>query len=119
MDGTTAYRENAITTGSPGRLIVLLYEGAVRFLRKALEHMQAGQLAEAVQCIGRAKDIIQELNVSLDMEAGGEISKNLRSLYAFMIRHLAQADAKRDPQMIREVIKLLEDLNEGWKAICV
>ncbi len=53
----------------------------------------------------------------LDMDAGGEISKNLRSLYMFMKSHLSQANAKRDPQMIQEVIGLLEELNQGWKTI--
>ena len=51
------------------------------------------------------------------MEAGGEIAQNLRSLYNFMNRHLSQANVKCDPQMIREVITLLEDLNQSWRAI--
>jgi flagellar secretion chaperone FliS len=53
----------------------------------------------------------------LDMDGGGEIAQNLRNLYLFMGRQLSQANTRRDPQMIREVIGLLEELNQGWKTI--
>ena len=51
------------------------------------------------------------------MEVGGEVAVNLRKLYLFMNRHLSAANIKKDPEMINEVIKLLEELNQGWKAI--
>jgi len=57
------------------------------------------------------------LNTVLDMDAGGEVAGNLRSLYNFMSRHLTQANIKCDAQMIREVITILEELNLGWRAI--
>jgi flagellar protein FliS len=62
-------------------------------------------------------DIIQELNFTLNMEAGGEIAKNLRQLYAFMLERLFQANMRKDAGMIRETIKVLEGLNESWKAV--
>ena len=117
MDGLDAYRHNAIETRTPGQLIVLLYDGAIKFLRKAVEELEARRYVEKGKCINRAVDIIRELNVCLDMDAGGEVAQNLAGLYNFIVRHLGQANVKRDPEMVREVIKLLEELNEGWKAI--
>jgi flagellar protein FliS len=117
MKGIDAYQETAITTQSRGRLIVMLYDGAIKFLKLAIQEIEAGNWAAKGQHLMRAQDILHELNAVLDMEGGGEIAQNLRRLYAFMIRRLFQANAKKDPQMIREVISLLEDLNQSWKAI--
>jgi flagellar secretion chaperone FliS len=115
MKAMEAYQQTAIATQSKGRLIVMLYDGAVKFLKLAIKELEAENYAAKGQYINRAQDIINELNAVLDMEAGGEIAENLRKLYLFMGRHLNQANVKRDPQMIREVIGLLEELNQGWK----
>jgi flagellar protein FliS len=112
-----AYQENRVVTQTPGRVVVMLYEGAVKFLKQAIREMEAGQYIEKGKSINRAVDIIQELNVTLNMEAGGEIAKNLRQLYAFMLDRLFQANIRKDAGMIRETIKVLEGLNESWKAV--
>ncbi len=117
MKGIGAYQDTAVATQSRGRLIVMLYDGAIKFLKLAIRELQAENYAAKGQYIGRAQDIINELNAVLDMDGGGEIAQNLRKLYVFMGRHLRQANAKRDPQMIQEVIDLLEELNQSWKAI--
>ncbi|MEJ2648154.1 MAG: flagellar export chaperone FliS [Sedimentisphaerales bacterium] len=117
MKGIGAYQDNAVTTQSRGRLIVLLYEGAIKFLKLAINELQAGNNQGKGHYINKAQDIINELNAVLDMEAGGEIAANLRKLYLFMNKRLAEANIKRDPQMIRDVIGLMEELNESWKAI--
>jgi len=117
MDGIAAYKDNAVSTQSRGRLIVMLYEGAIKALKQAVAQMQAGQVAEKGASISKALAILAELDASLNMEAGGEIAANLRSLYDFMFRHLTKANIRCDPQPVREVIALLEDLNEGWKAV--
>lgn len=117
MKGVEAYREAAVTTQSKGRLIVMLYDGAVKFLRQAIVDLEKKDYEGKGRNIGKAQNIILELNTVLDMESGGEVAKNLRSLYNFMYRHLGQANIKCEPQMIREVIKLLEDLNQSWRAI--
>ena len=117
MSGIAAYRENSVTTQSKGRLVVLLYEGAIKFLRQATAGMQRQDHARKGQCILRAMDIINELDCSLDTESGGEIAQSLRSLYGFMRRHLCDANTQRDPQRIEDVIRLLEDLLEGWRAV--
>jgi flagellar protein FliS len=116
MDVIEAYRENTVTTQTQGRLVVLLYDGAIKFLKQAVKEIQAGQWAQKGEYINKAIAIINELNSSLDMESGGEIADNLRQLYNFMTKHLAEANIRRDIQKIRDVIACLNDLNEGWKA---
>ncbi len=117
MNGVEAYKEVAVTTQSKGRLIVLLYDGAIKFLNLAMRELEAGNYAEKGRYLNKAKDVINELNAVLDVDGGGEIATNLRRLYLFMNRHLCEANTKRDPQMIRDVITLLEELNQAWKAV--
>ncbi|HNS20098.1 MAG TPA: flagellar export chaperone FliS [Sedimentisphaerales bacterium] len=117
MKAMDAYQQVAVTTQSKGRLIVMLYDGAIKFLKLAIKELEAGNYAAKGQYINRAHDILNELNGVLDMDNGGEIAQNLRSLYMFMNRRLRQANTKRDPQMIREVIALMEELNQGWKTV--
>jgi len=117
MNGVQAYQETSVTTQSKGRLIVILYDGAIKFMKLAIKELEAGNYQAKGQYINKAQDIINELNAVLDMDTGGEIATNLRDLYLFMNRRLSEANAKRDSQMIREVITLMDQLNQGWKAI--
>lgn len=95
----------------------MLYDGAIKFMRLAIKELEAKDYEAKGRYIDRAQDIINELNAVLDMESGGEIAANLRKLYVFMSKRLTEANVQRDPQMIREVISLMEELNKGWKAI--
>jgi flagellar protein FliS len=113
MDGIAAYHDNAISTQRKGRLIVMLYDGAIKFMKLAIVEMEKKNYEAKGRYINRALDIINELNVVLDMDAGGEIASNLRKLYIFMNNHLSQANIKCDPQKVRDVIKLMEELNRG------
>jgi flagellar protein FliS len=117
MNGIRAYQENTVTTQSRGRLIILLYEGAIKFMKLAIKEMEAGHHEAKGRYINKAQDIINELNAVLDMDGGGAVASNLRKLYVFMHRRLSEANTKRDPQMIREVVGLMEELNQSWKAI--
>lgn len=117
MKGIAAYQDSAVTTQSKGRLIVLLYDGAIKFMKLAIKEIEAKNYEAKGRYISKAQDIINELNAVLDMEAGGEIAANLRKLYCFMNSRLSEANIKCDPQKIHEVIKLMEELNQSWKAI--
>jgi flagellar protein FliS len=117
MKGIAAYQDNAVTTQSKGRLIVLLYDGAIKFMKLAIKELEANNFEAKGKYINKAQDIINELNAVLDMNAGGDIASNLRKLYSFMSKRLSEANIKRDPKMIREVIELMEELNQSWKAI--
>jgi flagellar protein FliS len=117
MNGIEAYRDTAVATQTKGRLIVLLYEGAIKFLKLAVKETEAGNHEAKGRYIARAQDIINELNAVLDTDAGQDVAVNLRKLYCFMTKHLSEANTKRDPQMIRDVIVMMEQLNESWKTI--
>jgi flagellar protein FliS len=117
MNGIAAYQDNAVTTQNKGRLIVMLYDGAIKFMKLAITELEAKNYEAKGNYIKKAQDIITELNAVLNMDVGGEIATNLRKLYCFMNNRLSQASLKNDPQMIRDCIKLMEELNQGWKAI--
>jgi len=117
MSGIDAYREHNVSTQSREHLIVMLYEGAIRFLHQAAEATEAGNHTKKGELIGKAIDIINELNLALDFDASEEICSNLRGLYVFMVRHLNEANIRCDAKGIREVIGLLEELNDAWRAI--
>lgn len=115
--GIQTYKDNAVTTQSGGTIVVMLYEGAIRFLTQAIEALENKQYVEKGRRINRAINIITELDVVLNMDTGGEIAQNLRSLYQFMIKHLVEANSRKNPDKIRQVIRLLETLLNGWRQI--
>jgi flagellar protein FliS len=117
MNGVDIYKEHTVGTQSKGRLIVMLYDGAIKFMKLAIKELEAGNYPEKGKYIGKALDIINELNAVLDMDAGGEVAANLRNLYLFMTKRLNEANIKKDPNMIRDVIKMMEELNQSWKVI--
>jgi flagellar protein FliS len=117
MKGVEVYKEHAVGTQSKGRLIVMLYEGAIRFMNLAIKELEAGDFAAKGLHITKAQDIINELNAVLDMDAGGEVAANLRRLYCFMIKRLSEANTTKDPRLVREVVKMMDELNQGWKAV--
>lgn len=117
MKGIETYQETSVTTQSKGRLVVMLYDGAVKFLKLAIKGIENGDSEGKGKYISKAQGIINELNTVLDMEVGGEMAMNLRKLYLFMNSHLSEANTQQDAKKIEEVIKLLEELNQGWKAI--
>ena len=117
MIGIDTYKQNAVENQTPGRIVVMLYDGAVKFLNKAIEECQANNPNAKGEAVGRALDIIIELDSALDMEVGGEVAESLRSLYMFMTQQINKAHIKDDVAMFKEVIALLEELNDGWKAI--
>jgi flagellar protein FliS len=113
-----AYTESSILTAPPERLVVMLYDGAIRFLKQAAVAERSGQQQMFLDRLRRAEAIIDELNVTLDMSQG-EVAARLRSIYLFCKRHLVQAHIKRDADHIDTVIRLLSDLRESWQQLCV
>ena len=79
MNGTTLYEETAVTTQNKGRLVVMLYDSAIKFLNQAVKALQAGDLEAKARNIGRATEIIFELYTVLDLDAGREVSMPLQS----------------------------------------
>lgn len=112
--GHQAYQTNAVETASPEQLTLMCYDGALKFMRRAIKAFDNGDRERISEATGRAQAIINELNITLDMEAGGEISKNLRDIYLFVNRHLSQAIIDQNPQNVRDAIELLMPLREAW-----
>lgn len=111
------YKQTQITTANQGKLIVMLYDGAIKFLNIALDNMSPKTYDVVNNNIIKAQDIITELLLSLNMEEGGEISQNLFNLYMYFKRQLLEANIKKDAELIKHVVKLLKDLREAWDQI--
>lgn len=117
MNATETYKQTAISTQSKGRLVVMLYDGAIRFLRQGRQAMQNGNYSQKSADLARARDIIFELNNSLNLQEGGALAQNLRSLYNFLWRYIGQAGIQNNPEMIDKSIHILEDLAGAWRKI--
>ncbi len=111
------YREMEIRTATPEMLIVKLYEGAMRFITVARDAHLTGRLQERGNAISRTLAIVAELQQSLNMEAGGEISRNLDALYIFMTDRLLEANVKGRVEALDEVNNVLAELHAGWVEI--
>ncbi|HUI69293.1 MAG TPA: flagellar export chaperone FliS [Spirochaetia bacterium] len=118
-DPGNAYKEIQITTANQIRLIVMLYDGAIRHLNLALDSFAEGHRRYDVinNHIIAAQDILSELTASLDFDKGGILAKNLFSLYSFMNRQLMEANMKKEPGPLQMVKKHLNALREAWAEI--
>jgi flagellar secretion chaperone FliS len=112
-----SYQQNAVLTAPPGRLVVMLYDGAGRFLRRAAVAMRDADLEGANRSLQRAEAILDELLSTLDYERGGQIAASLRDLYLFCRRELNEARIDRDGDRIDVVAALLGELREAWAQI--
>ena len=113
---TKAYTENSVLTAPPERLVVMLYDGAARFLARAAVAIRAGDAAGAGVPLGRAQAILHELLSTLDPNAG-EIADQLASIYLFCERTLVEAQLERDAGKVEQVAKLLAELRDAWAQI--
>jgi flagellar secretion chaperone FliS len=111
-----AYRENSILTASPEQLVVMLYDGAGRFLRQAEGAMIGGSWLQASEKLSRAEAIIDELLATLDMDAG-EVADRLQSIYVFCKTRLIEARIERDAVRVDQVARLLGELREAWSQV--
>jgi len=112
-----AYRESAVLSAQPEQLIVMLYDGARRFLGQAAIAMGDGQVELAHRKLRRTEDILLHLREVLDMEQGGEIATRLQSIYLFCQSYLLKARLDRDPAKIDKVSAMLGELRDAWASI--
>jgi flagellar protein FliS len=112
-----AYRKTTVETADRVRLVSLLFDGAVNFLKIAREKMEARDVAGKGIYIGKATAIVGELTRSLNMEEGGEIARNLRRLYDFVLGRLLKANLKNDVVALDEAVRVLDILRDGWKEM--
>jgi flagellar secretion chaperone FliS len=112
-----AYRESAVLSAQPEQLVVMLYDGARRFLHQAAIAMGEGQVELAHRKLRRTEDILLHLREVLDKEQGGEIATRLESIYLFCQSYLLKARLDRDPAKIDKVSSMLGELRDAWATI--
>jgi flagellar protein FliS len=111
-----AYRNSAVLAASPVQLVVMLYDGARRFLRQAAVAMRAGEIERGHTTLRRAEMIVAHLDATLDMEQG-DVAAHLHSIYLFCLRHLNDARNAQDAGKLEEVDQLLGELREAWAEV--
>jgi len=119
MNRSSIYKEISISTSSPTNLVVLLYQGALRFLREAVDDINRRDYVHKRQSIDRAAAIVHYLQSTLDTEKGQEIARELNRLYDYITSRIYEGSTRLDCKPIEEVIKLLETLLSGWEQIAL
>lgn len=119
MQGRSAdqYKQMQIKTASPGKLLLMLYQGAAKFMKLAKKNIKEGKIEESHKNIIKAQNIILELQSTLNKEQGGEIAVQLESLYDFIYRELIQANLNKNTKHLDNVIPLVEELFVTYKEI--
>ena len=118
--GATAYRENAVLTASPEKIVKMLYDRAIQHMEKCrgeLSNPATCRSASAGESIGKAFAIVGELRTALDHQQGGELSQNLERLYEYVQDELSQGNMQRAPIHMENAIRVMRTLKEGWDAI--
>lgn len=109
------YKQTSIETANPGKLLIMLYDGAIKFLRIAIEALDKKENENSNIYLKKAQDIVQELMVSLDMNV--EISHKLYLLYEYLNRRLIEANIKKDQEIAKEVLQFMQELRETWYKV--
>ncbi len=114
-----AYHQTRVKTAGQGRLIVMLYDEAIKQMDKAEKEMAgpSPKLDSVHNSIVKAQDVITELMASLDFEKGGEIARNLYSLYTFFNQQLMEANIQKKPGHLKDIRNMLVELRDAWAAI--
>ena len=110
-----AYTQGQVSASNPLRIIVLLYEGAIRFTRQGLD--QFDNTAARGQALGRAHAIVSELQLALDHDAGPEVAEGLDRLYRYLLDGLIRANVDGNASGLDSVIDVLETLASGWLEV--
>ena len=117
QNASRQYQTQQIMTASPAMLVFMLFDKAISSLNAAVRAIAANDVQERWRANNRAMEIISHLQMTLNMELGGEVAENLDRLYGFMLNRLPGVDMKNDPKPAEEVIELLEPLRESWREL--
>jgi len=115
LTAQNAYKQNSVTTASPGELTLMLYNGCLKFLHKAKLSIQEKNIQEKNTNLIKAQAIISELMATLNMDI--EVSKNMFALYEYMNHRLVEANMKNDVAIIEEVEGLVSEFRDTWKEV--
>ncbi len=117
-NGYGKYKKTSIESASKEKILLLLYEGAIRFIKQAKEADDNKQIAQRGEYIGRAYDIVMELASSLDFKIGGSMAENLEQLYIYTMEELTRANITGQQKHLDNALKILNILYDGWvKAV--
>lgn len=111
------YQKTAVTTASQEKILLMLYEGAIRFVRQGAAAMNAKKIAEKSKYIGKATAILTELMATLDFKVGGELAADLENLYVYMIDKLIEGNMTNNVEFLHQVDNLLSTLYVAWKDV--
>jgi len=111
------YKKTQINTSSPGKLLLMLYQGAIKFSKLAIQNIEADQIEDSHKNIIKVQNIVLELKSTLDKEKGGQLADQLEKLYDFIYQELLQANLKKDVKHLNNIIPLLEELYTAYKEI--
>ena len=112
-----AYKKASVNTLDQTKLIIMLYDGAIKNASFAVEHMKSGQIEKVHDCLIKTKNIVPELMATLNMDRGGDIANNLQSLYSYMFSQLIEANMNKKTEPVVIVIDLLKELRAAWTQI--
>src|SRR5438034_650144 len=116
-NASAAYREREVLTASPSRLVVLVYDHALVNLTRAQHAQRAGKEEERLTALSKAREALMELVVTIDAEKGGEIARQLQSLYAFFLTSLLDVGVRRDGRLLERVIGMIAELRDSFAAV--
>lgn len=109
------YKKTSVQSANREKILLMLYEGAIRFTKQAIKSHEEGRLSDRGYYIGRVYDIILELNNTLDHKVGGEVALHLEQLYMYITDRLTQVTISGESEGLLSVLKILETLYDGWK----
>ncbi|MGI6684009.1 MAG: flagellar export chaperone FliS [Bacillota bacterium] len=114
LNPQAVYKQNAVETAPPEKLLIMLYSGAIKFLHQGQQGLREKNYEEAHNNLVKVQNIIMELSTTLNMEQGGEIAVNLRRLYDFYYQETVQANIKKDPALLDPVLEFFRIFRDVW-----
>lgn len=111
------YKKTVFATTDKVQIVLMLYEGTLNHLKFARSKIESGDKISKAQHLSKATAIVSELSNVLDMEKGGDISKNLRRLYDYVLRRLLDANIKNNTKAIRDAERVIGMIRDGWKEM--
>ena len=112
-----AYKKASVNTLDQNKLIIMLYDGAIKNANFAIQYMESGEIEKVHDSLIKTKNIVTELLATLNMDQGCEIAKNLKSLYSYMFSQLVEANMEKKSEPVLAVIDLLKELRGAWVQI--
>jgi len=117
LRAASSYRQVGVQSGTPLELVVMLYDGALRFVAAAQAALERRDIAARAAAVSRALAILSELQSTLDLERGGELAERLDQLYTYLTGRLVDASFHQDANALEEVARLLRPLRDAWQTI--